>query len=224
MMKILKSLGLAVAVSAASLSANAATLVFDFSGTLSVAFDPAQNTPAVISEYTAEFNALPKYKTFSGQLVLPSFENYLSGVHTIGFNTAGLQLSLVSGLFGGLEGTKANVPSRFKPDSTQEGTGFLTIANGTVAGLSWAADASNPLVERYNSRVPEQFGWPTRLGDISVSLSGSSTSYSIGDVYFAANTSGMAAATMVPEADSYAMLLAGLGVVGAIVRRRRKAK
>ncbi len=59
---------------------------------------------------------------------------------------------------------------------------------------------------------------------MEVSLVGTSFHYGIGDVYFAANHNASAAITMVPEADSYAMLLAGLGIIGAIVRRRSVAK
>lgn len=230
-MKLLNSIGLAAAIGLTSLSATASTLVYDFSGTLSVTFDPAYHSQEVIDQYSAEFTEAARYKTFSGQLVLPSFENYLTGSHDININTNGLQLSLISGLFGGLEGTKVNVlkpgpkpiiGTTYVPDSTQAGdSGTLSIVNGKVAGFSWFAGAASSIVTSYNSHVAEYFGWPTRLGEISVSLVGSTPSLHIGDVYLASNQSGAASVSMVPESGSAAMLLSGLGIIGAIVRRRR---
>lgn len=216
-MKNVKRLGLAVAIAATSVSVNASTLVFDFSGTATVTFDPAHHTPEVASILSAAVDSVPQWKTISGLIVLPSFENYTSGTHTIALNSNNLNLSLASGLIGNMEGSTVFGP--LIPDSTQTGdAGFLTISNGMVMAFGWAAGPSNPIVTSFNAGLPANL--PTRLGSVEVSLLGTSFSYGIGDVYFAANHSASAAITMVPEADSYAMLLAGLGIIGAIVRRR----
>lgn len=47
---------------------------------------------------------------------------------------------------------------------------------------------------------------------------------SAGGVSFLVNGSNVASITPVPEPESYAMLLAGLGLMGTIARRRNKAK
>lgn len=220
-MKIVKRLGLAVAIASTSVSVNASTLVFDFSGTADITFDPAYHTPEIASAYNAFVNFVPQLKSISGLVVLPSFENYLSGTHTVALNTNDLHLSLSSGLLGSLEGTTAF--GSLVPDNTQAGdAGFLTISNGMVMGFGWHAGANNPIVTSFNAGLASNF--PSKLGSVDVSAIGTTFSYHIGDVYFAANHNASAAITMVPEADSYAMLLAGLGIVGAIVRRRRITK
>lgn len=236
-MKILRNLGIAAAFSMASLSANASTLVYDFSGALSVTFDPAYHSEKVINEYSKVFTEAKRYKQFTGQLVLPSFEDYLTGSHEIALNSNDLQLSLVTGLLGGLEGTAVSsvkgpkpfkgskipgVGGPFVPDDTQSGDwGTLSIVDGNVTGFTWYAGATNSIVEKYNSSIPAYFGWPTRVGEISVDIAGATPSLRMGDIYFASNNSGLASVSMVPEAGSFAMLMSGLGIVGAIVRRRR---
>lgn len=57
----------------------------------------------------------------------------------------------------------------------------------------------------------------------SLSSSGSPTAYFAADVLLVsgANVGATGAVAAVPEPESYAMLLAGLGVMGAIVRRRK---
>jgi hypothetical protein len=220
-MKNLKRFGLVVAIAAASASANASTLVFDFSGTANITFDASSHTPEVASAYNAFINFVPQLKSFSGLVVLPSFEDYQSGTHTIALNSHNLNMSLTNGMLGTLEGTAAL--GGVIPDNTQDGDwGFLTLSEGQVAGFQWHAETGNPIVTNFNASLPS--GLPTRLGSVHVSTEGTTFSYHIGDVYFAANRNGTADITMVPEADSYAMLLAGLGIMGAIVRRRRVAK
>jgi len=59
---------------------------------------------------------------------------------------------------------------------------------------------------------------PTAAGDMYLIVSGATTG-SIGGIY-----TGAISVTAVPEPESYAMLLAGLGVMGAIAVRRNKAK
>jgi|GEM_PF-6721898 len=220
-MKNVKRLGLAVAIAAASASVNASTLVFDFSGTANITFDASSYTPETASVYGAFLSLVPQSNSFSGLVVLPSFENYLTGTHTIALNSNGLHMSLSNGFLGTLEGT--SVGGGVIPDDSQEGdSGFLVLSEGQVAGFEWHIGASNPIVSRFNAGLPSAL--PTRLGGVDVMGSGTTFSYHIGDVYFASNRSGTADITMVPEVDSSAMLLAGLGIIGAIVRRRRLDK
>lgn len=265
-MVTLKKLALATALGAASLSANASDLVFDFSGTVDLTFDPAFHTEQVIADYTAIFNEDPAFSTFWGTLVLPDYEQYLTGTHTFDINTSGLELSIVSGLLGEIEGSRTAVRApnpdyvegvenctarqgcdfdgdgvvetprnnnpltislgnTYVPDDTQQGdSGTLTLVDGAVTSFEWYAGANNEgIVGSFNTRLFERQGWLTRIGNISVSLTGATAPRQLGeDVYFSANTFGEASVTMVPEAETYAMLLAGLGVVGAAARRRKK--
>jgi len=220
-MKNVRRLGLAFAIAAASVSANASTLVFDFSGTANISFDPAYHSTEASTILNWTVDTHPEWQTISGLVVLPSFESYLSGTHTIALNSNNLNLSLYNGFVGNLEGSTALGP--LIPDSTQIGdSGYLTINNGSVVAFGWEVGSTNPLVASFNAGLPSNL--PTKLGSIEVSLVGTSFQYNIGDVYFAANHNASAAITMVPEADSYAMLLAGLGIIGAIVRRRSATK
>ncbi len=223
-MKNVKRLGLAVAIAAASVSVNASTLVFDFSGTADITFDASYHTPEVASAYNAFIDFVPQFKTFSGMVVLPGFENYLTGTHTIGLNMSDLNMSLTSGFLGTLEGTTLS-GGNVIPDNTQLGDmGTLMISEGEVISFNWQIGPGNPLVNSFNAGLPS--GLPTRLGYANVSVVTDSTSFSyhIGDVYFSSARGGNADITMVPELDSSAMLLAGLGIIGAIVRRRRLDK
>ncbi|MCW5626652.1 MAG: hypothetical protein KIT73_18195, partial [Burkholderiales bacterium] len=103
MNKLFKSLVLAGAIAGSGAAANAATLVYDFAGSVDLTI------PAEYADLYAIWNESPAYATFRGTIILPAFENYLTGTHEIALNTAGLQLSIVSGLLGEIEGTRANV-------------------------------------------------------------------------------------------------------------------
>ncbi len=220
-MKNVKRLGLAVAIAATSVSVNASTLVFDFSGTADITFDASYYTPEAASVYGAFLSLVPQSGSFSGLVVLPSFENYLTGTHTIALNTGGLNVSLSNGLVGALEGTP--VVGGVVPDATQVGdSGFLYLSEGHVAGFEWNIGAGNPLVSSFNAGLPSAL--PTRLGGVKVETGEATFSFNVGEVYYASTRTGAADITMVPEVDSSAMLLAGLGIIGAIVRRRRLDK
>lgn len=271
-MKRFNKLAIAAAIGAASMGANASDLFFDFSGNVDLTFDDSHSAE-VVSDYTAIFNEDPSFSTFTGQIILPDYEQYLTGTHEIEINTNGMEVAIVSGLLGEIEGSgervtapnpdyvpgvencsgrsarraggcdfdgdgvieteynnnpeTLSVGSVFVPDDTQQGDmGTLTIVDGKVTSFDWYAGYYNEgIIGSYNSRLFNRQGWQTELGNISVSVVGSSDAVQLGeDVYFSANGSGVAAVTMVPEAETYAMFLAGLGIAGAFARRRNAKK
>ncbi|MBU6955405.1 MULTISPECIES: PEP-CTERM sorting domain-containing protein [unclassified Hahella] len=213
---------LATTLSAVSMGVSASTLVFDFSGSVDLTFDPNYHSQQTIDEYTDIFMEDASYATFLGQIILPNFDNYLTGTHQVSLNSNGLNLAIVSGMLGGIEGTRQEAPDgvTWTPDSTQDGdSGVLTIVDGNITSFQWYAGPANEgIIGAYNSSVFD--GWKTKLGEINLNLNGATDSILIGDVYFASNQFGAAAVTMVPEADAYAMWMAGLGIVGYVARRR----
>lgn len=88
-----------------------------------------------------------------------------------------------------------------------------------ITGLSVTFyDAANAGGSNLGSLIGESYYAPTGLltaGDYSIMVSGSATG-SLGGMYTYA-----AIAQVVPEPETYAMFLAGLGLLGAIARRRR---
>lgn len=73
-----------------------------------------------------------------------------------------------------------------------------------VANFSWDGNIGSTYTLQYRATVP--------LGDPS----------NFGGVQYELYLTGVATAAVVPEAETYAMMLAGLGLVGAMVSRRRK--
>lgn len=272
-MKSFNKLALAAAIGVASMGANASDLVFDFAGTVDLTFDET-HSEQVIADYTALFGEDPAFATFYGTLVLPDYDQYMTGTHefTISAEEGGLELSLTSGLLGGLEGARVAVTSPNPdyvegvencsgraarraggcdfdgdgeietpynnnpeflsfgrtaiPDDTQMGDyGVLTLVDGDVTSFEWYASYTGEIVSGFNDRLFNRQGWLTELGNISISFEGATGATQLGeDVYFASNQGGVAAVTMVPEAETYAMFLAGMGIVGAIARRRTAKK
>lgn len=91
---------------------------------------------------------------------------------------------------------------------------FFNIANLAVTFY----DATNAGGSVWGAFTGESYYAPTGIlapGDYSILVTGTATG-SIGGMYTYA-----AVAQMIPEADTYAMFLAGLGLLGFVARRRR---
>ncbi len=105
---------------------------------------------------------------------------------------------------------------------------FLDIANG---GVSVFADPDG--VAANGDEIFIKSGTSSNGSSIDLTIPGNGGGYGIlvisgegvgsaGGIYFGAIS--VSAVSAVPEPESYAMLLAGLGVMGAIAVRRRKSK
>lgn len=265
-----KQLAIAAATGTLCFAAQASTLVFDFSGTVNLSFDPAYHSQQIIDDYTAIFTSEAKFSTFYGQVILTDFQNFQTGTHVVNINSNNLNVAIVSGLLGEIEGTSSavtkpnptfnpalpvctstrgcnldgdattgvggreavtnnpnvTVGTTFRPDPTQQGdTGALTIVDGKITSFEWYAGASNTgIVGSFNTRLFARQGWQTRLGSIDVDVIGATQSYQYGDTFFAANQSGIANVSMVPEPETYALMIAGLGAVMTMARRRKSAR
>lgn len=135
------------------------------------------------------------------------------------------------------------------PSSTTWGSGTVTLVNGkvfsieyeTIAtagslaeynGAGWAPSSTNA-ADTINNAVLGRSGWDTRVESIEMLVNSTSSARLVsGDaslgtaVYVANGINGQAIVNMtmaVPEPETYAMLLSGLGLIGAVARRRMKA-
>jgi hypothetical protein len=111
--------------------------------------------------------------------------------------------------------------------TTQRGEGTLTIVDGVVTGFEYSINREQGLASF--DRVIRDLQVPVLLDTITVSMPAFTSSVVVGDVYFATSNIGEATINVmssapVPEPETYAMLLAGLGLVGLIARRRVAAR
>ncbi|MFZ5526653.1 MAG: PEP-CTERM sorting domain-containing protein [Pseudomonadota bacterium] len=213
---------LAVVAAASFSAANASTLIFNYSGEVNNLTIPSQYADLYdIWNEDADFN------NFYGTIIVENFEQYAVGTHVLNIaaSNSPLSLSLVSGLLAGIEGTRQRASGTFLPDNSQVGTsGSLTIVNGAVTGFTWSAIGQNSAaLKTFNDRTLGSF--PVKIESIEVNVTtGISplTSLGGGDVLFGQSVRGTGTVVMaaVPEPETYAMLLAGLGVVGFSLRRR----
>ncbi|KAA3653948.1 MAG: PEP-CTERM sorting domain-containing protein [Proteobacteria bacterium] len=92
----------------------------------------------------------------------------------------------------------------------------------TVRSLSWSGDASTPVGLSFASVVGQVLDLTLSL-HLHSTQTGGSLAYATGEQWLtgaAAQFDGQLTVSAVPEPESYAMLLAGLGLVGLIARRR----
>lgn len=85
---------------------------------------------------------------------------------------------------------------------------------GTTGTVS-VYDTTSTLIGAYAVTAGQFFGWKNASGIGSVVIAA--------DDYLMIDNHGFGVAAAVPEAESYAMLLAGLGLVGFVARRRKHA-
>ncbi|AKR43877.1 PEP-CTERM sorting domain-containing protein [Methylophilus sp. TWE2] len=110
-----------------------------------------------------------------------------------------------------------------------------SVANGASSAISGAAFAENAKAYGTSGRINQQgFDTTTVLGGTmtirqlvngatnTTALTETTLGNTNGNYTFSLNSAGVLTfAAPVPEADSYAMLLAGLGVIGLVARRRK---
>lgn len=99
-------------------------------------------------------------------------------------------------------------------------TGSATESDGSTAGLSMRVSDNNGYLSQVNRS--SGFGGASFSDFLYVSFANLTGSAMTG--YFSAetNVSGYSNVTPVPEPETWAMLLAGLGLVGGMAKRRRK--
>lgn len=216
------------ALAALSLSsANASTLIFNYSGEINDLSIPSQ-----YADLYNIWNSDADFNNFFGTIIVENFEQYAVGTHVLSIapTDSPLKLSLVSGLLTGIEGTRHRQSGTFTPDNSQVGTsGALTITNGAVTSFTWSAIGRNSAaLAGFNNGTLGAF--PVRIESIQVNVTtGISPLVALdnGNTLFGQSVRGTGSvvlAAAVPEPEAYAMLLAGLGVVGFSLRRRMGSK
>lgn len=94
-----------------------------------------------------------------------------------------------------------------------------TLSGNLLSFSSIALDGNAWNITNFSANTRQfSFGYLDVTGSAPLTLSLSGTNQSLSSTY-----AGSISVTAVPEPESYAMLLAGLGVMGAIARRRNKA-
>jgi len=132
------------------------------------------------------------------------------------------------------------------PDNSQLGEGSITIMNGRIVDLTymsyatagslvkntdpaWAPATSSNAADSINNFLARG-GWQTRVKSIDMTVDAFNTNTLVGGeagidgMYLSTGRLGAAEVVMtaaVPEPETYAMMLAGLGLVGLIARRRK---
>lgn len=86
-----------------SLGAQASTMVYSYEGSASVSI------PDQYSDLNAIWESDSDFQAFSGTVIIPNYENYLTGTHVVNLNSNGLQVSLENGLLTGIEGVRSFV-------------------------------------------------------------------------------------------------------------------
>lgn len=217
----LKKIALAGAIAALSAGANASSLVFNFSGEVN-----SISIPEAYADLYDIWYEDDDFNNFYGTIIVDNYENYLTGTHVLNIASSNseLKLSLVSGLLTGIEGTRDRTTGTYTPDNSQVGTsGSLTIVDGRVTSFVWnATGVDSAALSAFNTRTLGSF--PVKIYSIDISLTGSGPNVALDDGgVFSQNVRATGAVVMVPEPETYAMMLGGLGMIGLAARRRMKA-
>jgi hypothetical protein len=205
------SLAAAIIALAAAGPAAAVTLTYDF-GTLLTGSGPSNVTFAQLSVDTTD------YKTFTFDLKVGSNLNSMFGstgtfVSSLRTNTASNADPSSGGILAGSWGV-TNVVLH----TTTSNTGG--IAWDFIDGFCGSGSACNPNNPSSRLAQGEEVKWTTTFSSVQ--------NPAFGDPPFLLKVQGFGAsgeyvsATPVPEPQTYAMMLAGLGLMGFIVRRRNQ--
>ncbi|MCW5626952.1 MAG: PEP-CTERM sorting domain-containing protein [Burkholderiales bacterium] len=212
---------------AASMGAHAATLIVDLEGRVT-----AFNSPPEF----ADLGTAALSQTFWGTIVIPDFENYLTGTYTFALNSVGtpeaesdVLFSLFTPLLTGIEGTRTRGQPGVTPDNTTLGEGSFTLTDGRISGFSYSIDRDQGLATY--DRFIRDLEVPVLLDTITVAGGTFSTARELiagSGVYYATSVSSTATINVissapVPEPETYVMMGAGLALIGALAARRKRA-
>jgi hypothetical protein len=137
--------------------------------------------------------------------------------------------ALVSSAFLGTTAIGAGQTIAFNFDlATKATTGILTItfANGQKPVLFGLFDAAGKVasVDSFNGTSQADVFSMLAVGTYTVQVaSAAATTFSIKSTFAGTNFTAPSVVATVPEADSAVLTLAGLGLAGAVVARRRRA-
>lgn len=159
------------------------------------------------------------------------FEN-VTGTSFAGFSNvaAATNSSTVAYNFGGLSGYDKNDNKAVSTFSVRGGeqfdlTSFVMAAGTTAKSVTVTGFGSNGTVyeaslDLTTTAATYNFGW-TNLDSFSIWVSPPRLPEE--GTYWAMNGVSVVVASTVPEPETYAMLLAGLGLMGVVIRRRNRA-
>lgn len=249
MHKLSKSVLLIGSIGFASLAANASTLIVNFEGAVTDFSGPAQFMDLKPLAMTQTFEgtlALPSFENYltgtheialntngiAMRLFNPGVLWGLEGVrqqHTLpnpDFDTSkpACNSARTCGADYNPETISVGPSGRGNVNlsTTQHGEGLLKIVDGKVQSFEYSINRDQGLASF--DRVIRDLNVPVLLDTISVNVAAFTASTQVGDAYFATSNIGQASIgviSSVPEPETYGMMLAGLGVVGFLARRRK---
>ncbi len=220
MTKLLKSMLVAGVLGVAAASAQATTLVAEIEGRVT-----AFNSPPEF----ADLAPLAMAQTFYANILIPNYENYQTGIHTLSFNSvttpeveSDMAFSLYATLLRNLEGSRVN--GQAIPANEILGVGSLTLTNGRITAFNYSMNREQGLAS-FDSFI-QDLDVPVLLDTITVTTPAFSGTREVAGVFFASTNAGAATVSVissVPEPQTYAMMIAGLGLIGFIGARRMRA-
>lgn len=193
MRKLISSLAVAAAFVSVTPAANAATAMFSFTDCLSGSCGTSSVATLILSNIT-------------------------NGVSFSLSTTSGLAASYVKGLyFNGPSGAVAWLGPEFPKEIAWSSS--ANASKAAAAGYNWDVTFAKGVLG-----AGETLGWTVTGNGVDLSDFTTTPKFMLSMKDLGSNgTARVAAVAVVPEPASAAMLIAGLGVVGAMMRRRRQS-
>ncbi|MEM9585959.1 MAG: hypothetical protein AAGA03_01655 [Planctomycetota bacterium] len=190
--------------------ANAETLLIEFGTRIT---SKQIDIPEKYQDLNATFDSIPEHGDFDVRVIVPNFESYAKGTHTVPLNvgnrlnygagaeapakikTPGLAVTLETKIFGALEGVSTRVRAMgsqqtigkvILPDETQLADyGTVTIVDGQVTAFTYGwTQAENPGLASITRFLVERRKFPVGMGSLTIDVNAFSAPAKFGDLAF----------------------------------------
>ncbi|MEM6469961.1 MAG: hypothetical protein AAF802_10440 [Planctomycetota bacterium] len=168
--------------------------------------------PEKYADLNATFDRIPEHGDFNVRVILPSFEKYAEGTHTVELNVGnalnygdgakqppkvkipGAAVTLETKIFGALEGVRTRVRgedgksigSAILPDETLlADSGTITIVDGKVTAFKFGwTEADNPGLASMTKFLVERRKFPVGMASLEIDVEAFSSPAVYGDIAF----------------------------------------